>query len=248
MLERQQARPNLRRSIGTTMALLLAKRLAALYVLLSALTGCGSLSETIRYRLTINVEIDGKLVSGSGVTQVKQSDTRGLFGSMGGFGNEVSGEAVVVDLGLHGTLFALLHGPKAGYGDLGGPASMLFHAFADSIKNETDPLAQVRLLREQHPHRVLKVDEIPMLVRFRDHNDPKSVEQIDPKNLAATFGDGVLLRDVAIEVTQDPLTAGIQAKLPWLKDMKTHLDGDQYHRRNTLANELSARDFYRENK
>ncbi|MCS3725869.1 hypothetical protein [Bradyrhizobium betae] len=227
------------------MAPLLAKRLAALCVLVSALTGCGSLSETIRYRLTINVEVDGKLVSGSGVVQVKQSDTRGLFGSMGGFGNEVSGEAVVVDLGLHGTLFALLHGPKAGYGDLGGPAWMLFHAFADLIKSETDPLPQVRLLREQHAHRVLKVDEVPMLVRFRDLDDPKSVEQIDPRNLAATFGSGVSLRDVAIEVTQDPLTAGIQAKLPWLKAMKTHLDGDQYHSRNTLANELTARDFYR---
>src|SRR5437762_1764708 len=115
------------------MALLRVRWLAPLLILGSILTGCGSLSEAIRYRLTINVEVDGKLVSGSGVIQVKQSDTRGLFGSMGGFGSEVSGEAVVVDLGQHGVLFALLHGPKAGYGDLGGPAWMLFHAFADFL-------------------------------------------------------------------------------------------------------------------
>lgn len=230
------------------MALLRVRWLAALWILASILTGCGgSLSETIRYRLTINVEVDGKLVSGSGVIQVKQSDTRGLFGSMGGFGNEVSGKAVVVDLGPHGTLFALLRGPKAGYGDLGGPAWMLLHAFADLLKSETDPLPRVRLLREQRPRRVLKVDEIPMLVEFRDLDDPKSVEQIDPRNLAATFGSGVVLRDAVIEVTEDPLTTGIEVKLPWLTTMRTQLDGDKYHSRNTLANELSARDFYRNN-
>ncbi|WP_453945094.1 hypothetical protein [Bradyrhizobium sp. USDA 372] len=170
---------------------------------------------------------------------------RPIFGSMGGAGNDVSGEAVVVDLGPHGTLFALLHGPKAGFGDLGDPAGMLFRAFDDLTKGEIDPLPKVRLLRELRPRRVLHLDYIPMLVRFRDLDDPKSVEQIDPGNLAATFGSGVSLRDVVIEVTQDPLTAGIEAKLPWLKTMKTHLDGNQYHSRNTLANELTARDFYR---
>jgi len=230
-----------------TMALLRARWPAALWILGSILTGCGSLSETIRYRLTINVEVDGKVVSGSGVIQVKQSDTRGLFGSIGGFGNEVSGDAVVVDLGTHGALFALLRGPKAGYGDLGGPAWMLFDAFADLLKSETDPLPRVRLLREQHPRRVLRFDQIPMLVKFRDLNDPKSVEQIDPRNLGAAFASGVVLRDALIEVTEDPLTTGIEVKLPWLKTMKAHLDGDQYHSRNTLANELSARDFYRSN-
>ncbi|MGX1324965.1 hypothetical protein AB7M17_008418 [Bradyrhizobium sp. USDA 377] len=230
------------------MALLRARWLAVLCTLASFLTGCGgSLSETIRYQLTFNVDVDGKLVSGSGVIQVKQSDTRGLFGSMGGFGNEVSGEAVVVDLGAHGTLFALLHGPKAGFGDLGGPAWMLFHAFADLLKSEIDPLPRVRLLREQRPRRVLHVDEIPMLVHFRDLDDPESVEQIDPGNLAATFGFGVVLREAVIEVTEDPLTADIETKLPWLKTMRTQLDGDQYHSRNTLANELNALDFYRGN-
>ncbi|PPQ20858.1 hypothetical protein CV770_03650 [Bradyrhizobium sp. AC87j1] len=140
------------------------------------------------------MDVDGKSVSRSGVIQVKQSDTRGLFGSMGGFGNEVSGEAVAIDLGSEGTFFALLRGPKIGLGSLGAPAWLLFHAFADLLKTETNPLPQVRLLKEQRPHRVLHRDEIPMLVRFRDLNDPKSVEQVDPANLAATFGSRVVLR------------------------------------------------------
>lgn len=227
------------------MALLFVRRIAALCIFAGALTGCGSLSETIRYRLTVNVDVDGRLVSGAGVIQVKQSDMRPIFGSMGGAGNEVSGEAVVVDLGAHGVFFALLHGPKLGFGDLGRPAWMLFHAFDDLLKGELHPLPRVQLLKEKRPSRVLHIDDIPMLVRFRDLNDPTSVEQIDPRNLAGTFGPGVSLRDVVIEITDEPVTSGVDARLPWLKTMKTHLDGDQYHSRNTLANELTARDFYR---
>ncbi|WP_143035637.1 hypothetical protein [Bradyrhizobium sp. Rc2d] len=223
-----------------------AKWLMVLCLLSSTLTGCGnSLSETIRYRLTFNVAVDGKPVSGSGIIQVKQSDTRALFGSMGGFGNEVTGEAVTVDLGSHGEFFALLRGPRVGLGRLGDPAWLLFHAFGDLLKSETDPLPQVRLLKEQRARRVLHSDETPMLVRFRDLDEPKSVEQIDPANLAATFGTGIVLREAVIEVTEDPVTAGIEAKLPWLKTMKTQLDGDRLHSGATLANELNAYDFYR---
>lgn len=210
------------------------------------LIGCGgSFSETIRYRLTFNVDIDGRLVSGSGVIQVKQSDTRALFGPMGGFGNEVIGEAVTVDLGSNGRFFALLRGPKVGLGSVGVPAWLLFHAFADLLKREADPLPQVRLLKEQRPRRVLHADEIPMLVRFRNLDEPKSVEQVDPTNLAGKFGSGILLRDAVIEVTDDPVTVGIEAKLPWLTSMKTQLDGERLYSGATLANELNAYDFVR---
>jgi hypothetical protein len=195
--------------------------------------------------LTFNVDVNGKPVSGSGIIQVKQSDTRAFFGSMGGFGNEVSGEAVTVDLGSNGAFFALLRGPRVGLGSLGAPAWLLSHAFADLLESETDPLPRVRLLKEQRPRRVLHIDEIPMLVLFREFDDPKSVEQVDPANLATKFGSGVVLRDVVIEVTDAPVTTGIETKLPWLKTMKTQLDGDRLHSGATLANELNAYDFYR---
>ena len=195
----------------------------------------------------LDVDVDGTSVSGSGVIQVKQSDTRPLFKSMGGFGNEVVGEAVVIDLGSRGTFFALLRGPKIGLGSLGAPAWLLFHVFADLLNSEKDPLPKVRLLKELRPRRTLGVDEIPMLVRFRDLNDPQSVEQIDPTNLAASFGSGIALRDVVIEVTNDPITVGIETKLPWLKTIKTQLDGDRLHSGATLANELNAYDFDRRN-
>ncbi|MGY8711994.1 hypothetical protein RAD16_40215 [Bradyrhizobium sp. 18BD] len=102
-------------AVGEAMVLLRARWLVLLGIFVSILTGCGgSLSEAIRYHRTINVEVDGTRADGSGVIQVKQSDTRSLFGSMGGFGNEVRGEAVAVDLGRHGTLFRAYAWAKAG--------------------------------------------------------------------------------------------------------------------------------------
>lgn len=230
------------------MALLLARQLAALCILASILTGCsGSLSETIRYRLTVNVEVDGKLLSDSGVLQVKQSDTTPILGSMGGAGNEVTGEAVAIDLGSKGILFALLRGPQTGFGgsDRGAPAWLLFHTFANLSKSETGPLSKVRLLRDLRPRKVLDIDEIPMLVHFRDLNDPKSVVQDDPTDLGATLGAGVALREVVIEVTDESITTGIEAKLAWLKTIEGQLDGSRLHTGASFPNELNAYDFTR---
>jgi hypothetical protein len=36
--------------------------------------------------------------------------------------------------------------------------------------------------------------EMPLLVRFRDMNDPKTLERVDPNDLAASFGPGVYLK------------------------------------------------------
>lgn len=57
-------------------------------------------------------------------------------------------------------------------------------------------------------------NNLPMLVRFHDINDPKTVERVDPNNLAATFGEGVNLVSTTIEITDEPITTGIEKVLP----------------------------------
>lgn len=52
-------------------------------------------------------------------------------------------------------------------------------------------------------------------VAFRDISDLKSVEQVGPDNLAATFGPGVSLRRAKIEIVDEPVTRAIEKKLPW---------------------------------
>ena len=53
----------------------------------------------------------------------------------------------------------------------------------------------------------------PMLVTFTDIDDPSSVQRVDPANLAASFGPGVTLKRITVEVTKDPVTTGIEKRL-----------------------------------
>jgi hypothetical protein len=76
-----------------------------------------------------------------------------------------------------------------------------------------------------------------MFVRFRDLSDPQTVEAVSrfsdrdfpngyggtAKALETEFGAGVILKSITIEMTTDPVTAGIAKLLPWL----TKRDGVQ---------------------
>jgi hypothetical protein len=44
----------------------------------------------------------------------------------------------------------------------------------------------------------------PIMVRFRDTRDPASVEQVNPDDLATSFGPGVRLRRITVQLTDDP--------------------------------------------
>ena len=58
----------------------------------------------------------------------------------------------------------------------------------------------------------------PKLVYFRDIADPTSVEEVDPDNLAASFGPSVRLKRITVLVTNDDVTTGIEKRLGWLSE------------------------------
>lgn len=61
--------------------------------------------------------------------------------------------------------------------------------------------------------------QYPMLVTFDDIADPASVKLVDPADLAASFGPGVRLKAVTLEVTDEPVTEGrVKGVLGWLPD------------------------------
>jgi len=86
-----------------------------------------------------------------------------------------------------------------------------------------------------------------MMVTFGDLADPTSVAEVDPDYLAATFGEGVKLKRVTVELTDDPVTTGIEARLGWLPGYYDKmLDGraiNTINAENRLANDLSQGDF-----
>ena len=78
-----------------------------------------------------------------------------------------------------------------------------------------------------------------MLVRFRDTNDPMTVERVDPFDLGKSFGAGVKLERATLEIVHggiwpfnhygimgEPVTTGIYKRLLWLQKLKgSYLDG-----------------------
>ena len=83
-------------------------------------------------------------------------------------------------------------------------------------------------------------------MRFRDIRDLKSVEKVDPDNLAASFGKGVTLKRITVQLTEDPVTTDIGKRLPWLGDTELGLDNDFAPTTNaTLAQRLAHSDFRR---
>jgi hypothetical protein len=83
-------------------------------------------------------------------------------------------------------------------------------------------------------------------VTFIDLNDPKSAQVDPPNGLSQTFGNGVQLRNVTIEIvsagiwpltllglTGEPVTWGIEKKITGLKNPNTwneQLRGEAYRR------------------
>lgn len=69
--------------------------------------------------------------------------------------------------------------------------------------------------------------DFPTFVRFRDIQDPRTIEEIDPDNLAV-LGPNIDLRGIHIQVTSDPVTEGIERRFPWWNAFKSrHFDGSQ---------------------
>lgn len=194
------------------------------------LTACTAYKGTVRYRLTVNVETPDGIATGSGVIEYKHTVYKRPLPMTQGTIEETDrrGEAVVVDLGTRGTLYVLLacrqgKTPVWCSGDK-LPFEVLKKSGSVDLKfqpGETDGAWRARMaraieaMRGKHP---VAIADLPFLVRFRDERDPKTVEAVDPYNLAASFGEGVRLGSVTMEITDDPVTRGIEKRLGWLGD------------------------------
>ncbi|HEY8064409.1 MAG TPA: hypothetical protein VIF40_06725 [Methylosinus sp.] len=175
-------------------------------------------SDSFRYRLILTAEVDGRLVSGTSVVQIDYRELS-LYWLLpddpgGPVKAKARGEALVLDLGAHGLLFATLdlcrHYPRYVVLDV------VLCAWNGRPARSMNDLQAVRDL----PPVELPFERLPMLVRFRDIADPETVERVEPEDLPAKFGPGVRLVGAKIEMTTDPVTQGITMILPWLARMR----------------------------
>lgn len=228
------------------------KPLVILLICVGCLYGCWKALvpvETWRYRLTINVNDNGTLRTGSSVIEVIGGSTRNIPlpipGNTGGISLH-RGEAVTIDLGKKGVFFVLLSKEN----DPGYAAYLVCEIFEMEPGHGCAGAATpegIRYYAKLKGKANVPTKKLPMLVRFRDIKDPKTVEKIDPENLEASFGAGVTLENATIEMTDGEVTTGIEKWLSWMPEYyNKHFDGERYETieaTNRLANSLASGAF-----
>jgi hypothetical protein len=196
-----------------------------------ALSGCSQIepTETLRFRLKVDVDTPEGVKSGYSVWEYTVTKVVTGFSP---HSTEYRGEAVAVDLPGGRTLFALL---ISGDGQSDYPRYVIEDRLMQTPEYRADYRSAFlkyfpRWRRSKESWTVpssyypeLKVDgkvttAYPMLVTFGDIKDPTSVKRVDPDDLSASFGAGVKLKAITVEITDDAVTTGVGKRLGWLMD------------------------------
>lgn len=191
--------------------------------LLAAVLVWSSRPTIMRYKMTVTVDTpDGPR---SGVSVFESRAQRNLLKFEGvQLMSHLSGEAAVVDLPGRGKLFALMKGDPDDRGSEMGQliARTLFPngpvPTSQRPKLGDPPVSMHRYMRSSGNYTGPRMSGYPMFARFADISQPETVMRVDPDNLTASFGPGVHLRSITIQITDQPSTQKIKRMLPWLAE------------------------------
>jgi hypothetical protein len=194
------------------------------------LAGCGEKSATNRFRVIATVEVDGQKVEGSTVMEITYDKVEHSLIGMGG-ATVLKGEALVLDLKGRGTVYVLPYAHDLSSGSLGqvyefGVLSSLGVEHSVGTLSSED-FARVRQARGRMPFRLGNPTRLPAFVAFRDEKIPRTIYELDPKNLGRSF-PGVRFVGLDLEFTDARVTNVLTQRLPWLEDpiAKEHFDRD----------------------
>lgn len=181
--------------------------------------------DVISYRLTLEAEVDGHRVVGSGVIRVDYHYAYLRFLNIDQPSNippispRVTGEAIELDFGDRGALFVTLAPQQhQSFDELtreGNSSAARIVPYAWGQPPILDRPDLVRL-HKLSPLKDLSFSRLPLLVCFRDISDFRTIARVDPFDMSSCFGPGVKLISASIELTQDDVTREIESKLPWL--------------------------------
>ena len=188
----------------------------------SALEGCSPSAE-VHYRVTVEVN-DGRVVrSGSAVWAF--SLVKSIFPLVGPFNSKFKGEAIPVVIPGRGILFALPASGSPGNAPYLGTVEMYpEELFRGDRKGQTtkERLRDLQLIARQIGRQAqfsCPVSEergivCPLLLRFRNISDARTIEPLSPEDLAEAFGSKVSFRRVIVTITDAPVTKTVHRLLP----------------------------------
>lgn len=181
------------------------RRLAILAIAGLALTGCGK-KYSWHQKIVLEVETPDGVVTGGSVVEITMRWYES-FASMKGVSSNKRGEASFVEVAPGRYLFVPLESNNYG---------LAFGTFGDGEEFPKETAAKLTGLHETRPvpRRLWR-----MLITFTDIGNPMTVREVDPDDLAATFGPGYQLKSLTLEITDEPVTRGeVQKVLWWLDD------------------------------
>ena len=222
-----------------------------------------------RYRLTVEVDTPEGVKTGSSVIEVETAMSGpNNIPSPGSLYLRARGEAVTVDLGERGLLFALLRSKYIIDWAAGALMSVVPSLSPGEIRNLPDGVDEFGMLMDrllavpfEQPRPLPRYVQLgvnpplesgppngyPMLVRFDDLTKPETVKRVDPDDMAASFGHGVVLKSITVARTAETVTTSIKRRLNWVdKYFDQMLDGSRINNSQELANILSVADFKRD--
>lgn len=172
--------------------------------------------DTIRYRMTVTIQTPEGLQTG---TVVRQANFER------GSNNKATksiGEAVAIDLGDRGTVFALLDTANTAY----GVSSTAFCANPDFASSKARVGSKLILPEEAYPKFVVFKDvSNPKTMQTLwevtshngcQHNNSSKKPAVINDQTEELLGKSVKIRQVSLEITKDSVTDNIQKALPWL--------------------------------
>lgn len=165
---------------------------------------------TYRYRMTVTVEVDGQSRSASSVVEIKLKKQPKILSDAIPVVAHVRGDAVLVDLGDGRNVFALLTSGPLGHA-MDHPKTLVPRHF--NLSYDLTDLAKYPKLQGRWE---LSAAEMPTFVTLSDLNNPNTFRVVPPGAFAQMLGDNVQLRGVTLEMTTDPVTRGLEQKLPWV--------------------------------
>ncbi|MCP3408966.1 hypothetical protein [Bradyrhizobium sp. CCGB01] len=173
-----------------------------------------------KYRLTVEVTTPDGIRTASGILAVVPDRNYNRGGR-----TTMRGEAVFVDLGQGKNLVALLAHQQGGKLDLDDINYVALRAYGAARSNRVS----FNDINRQTGIVPVQGELIPVLVSLGDPKDPATARLVAGDHAEAVLGDGYAVRGLTAEVVPngfwpidfggvlgEPVTRGIEAKLPWL--------------------------------
>ena len=170
------------------------------------------------FRLSVSVKVDDETKTETGVIRVVHEMPPRWIGQVRTLKTTVEGDAVFIDLGRHGHVIAILG--KETSGQIVGLGEIVSDAFGIRIPAEDGTLPRT-LFRRSDRRRKCRRRPCPHSLPSPICKTQRPHEIVNPRDFPTAFGDRVKLESVRIEITDEPVSRGIERKLPWLKENKT---------------------------